>query len=170
MPRTGKEIIDAAVLAEHLLQHALQPAVSPELKRECSQHYLDELVFFSLFIVDYALGLNSATRPIFATVRQHYNEGIDRFCDSSKEPHVMNGLIAARFTIYSDACNANTTAPKQFRGKTVVLWELGKAFSRLSSDTRPWVPSASEVLIHVNIFLRECKRLSDFLEQYEVTA
>ena len=168
MARKGKEVIDAAVLAEGLLQYALQPA-GPELQPECSQHYLDELLFLRLFTVDYVLGLKSSTCPVFSNVRQHYNEEIDRFCDGSKEPHTINGIIAARFTIYSEACNANTTAPKEYGGKKMVFWELGKAFSRIASDAQPWVPSALEVSVHANIFMSELKRLSEFLELYEVT-
>jgi hypothetical protein len=50
----------------------------------------------------------------------------------------------------------------------MVFWELGKAFSRLASDTQSWVPSALEVVLHADIFVKSCKRLAEFLEQYEV--
>ena len=59
-------------------------------------------------------------------------------------------------------------APKEYNGKRLVFWELGKAFSRFASDADPWVPSALEVTMHANIFARDCERLSDFVEQYEI--
>jgi hypothetical protein len=163
-----KECVDASNLANAILDHALKPA-GPELKRECTPHYLDELLFFKLFAVDYVLGLKAVSDPVFATVRQQYNEGLEEFCANEESPFAYD-TITTRFVTYSEACNANTTAPKEYKGKRIVFWELGKAFSRLASDADPWVPSAVEVSLHVNIFLSELKRLSDFLEHYEVTS
>jgi len=95
-------------------------------------------------------------------------EGLERLCASKKSPFTYSTVIA-RFEAYSDACNANTVAPKEYEGKRVVFWELGKAISRLASDSDPWVPSAFQVLLHANIVVSDCKRRAGFLEQYEVT-
>ena len=106
--------------------------------------------------------------PAFASVRTCYNEEIKRLC-ASKESLFTYSTVIARFEAYSEACNANSIAPKEYNGKRLVFWELGKTISGLASDADPWVPSALEVSLHANIFLRECKQLSDFLGQYEVT-
>lgn len=121
-----------------------------------------------MFTVDYVLGLKSVNNPVFASVRQHYNEGIETGCVNSDKLRTFYDTVVARFATYYEACNANTLAPKEYKGERIVFWELGKAFSRLASDADPWVPSYFQVVIHTNIFLRECKRLSDFLEQYDV--
>jgi hypothetical protein len=163
-----KECVDAGSLAKAMVDYALKPT-GPELRRECSPRYLDELLFLRLFTVDYLLGLKSVDDPIFVTVRQQYNEGLEQFCAQDDSPFTYD-TVTTRFVTYSEACNANTTAPKEYKGKRIVFWELGKAFSRVASDADPWVPSAVEVSLHVNIFLSELKRLSDFLEHYEVTS
>jgi hypothetical protein len=149
------------------LDYALKPA-GPELEREFSPHYLDELLFFKMFTVDYVLGLKSVNNPLFASVRQHYNGEIEKGCMGSSRLRIFYETAVARFATYSEACNANTLAPKECKGERIVFWELGKAFSCLASDADPWVPSALEVTLHANIFLRECKRLSDFLEQCDI--
>jgi hypothetical protein len=159
--------VDAVVLAEALLDYVLKPA-GPELERECSPHYLDELLFFKMFTVDYVLGLKSVNSPVFASVRQHYNEGIEAGCGGSNKLRIFYDTVVARFATYYEACNANTLAPKEYKGERIVFWELGKTFSRLASDADPWVPSYLQVVMHTNIFLGECKRLSDFLEQYDI--
>jgi hypothetical protein len=164
---SDKECIAAVDLAKGLLEYALKPA-SPDLKRECAQRYLDEMQLLSLFSVDYVLGMKAVGLPAFASVRTHYNEEIERLC-ASKESLFAYSTVIARFEAYSEACNANTTTPKEYKGKRLVFWELGETISRLTSDADPWVPSALEVSLYANIFLRECKRLSDFLEHYDVT-
>jgi hypothetical protein len=166
MMASQKECVDAGELAKALLEYALKPA-SPELKRGCTPHYLDELLFLKLFSVDYVLGMKAVAQPAFASVRTHYKEEIESFCVSKESPFTHSTVIA-RFAAYSEACNANTLAPKEYKGKRLVFWELGKAFSRLASEADPWVPSALKVTLHANIFVRDCKRLSDFLEQYDI--
>jgi hypothetical protein len=166
MMTSHRKCVAAGTLATLLLEYALKPAV-PELKQECTQHYLDEMRFLSLFSVDYVLGMKEASVPAFAPIRTQYNEEIERFCASKDSPFPFSTLIS-RFETYSEASNANTLAPKEYKGKRLVFWELGKAISRLASDVDPWVPSAVEVSLHTNIFLRECKRLSQFIEQYDV--
>lgn len=161
-----KECVDAGSLAKALLGYALKPA-GPELKRECTPHYLDELLFLKLFSVDYVLGMKAVAQPAFASVRMHYNEEIERFCVGKESPFTHSRLIA-RFAAYSEACNANALAPKEYKGQRLAFWELGKVFSRLASDTDPWVLSALEVALHANIFVGDCKRLADFLEQYDI--
>lgn len=101
-------------------------------------------------------------------MRQLYNEEIERLC-ARKEPPFTLSTIMERFATYCDACNANALTPREYKEKPFVFWELGKAISRLASDADSWVPCALEVTLHVNIFLREIKRLSEFLEQYELT-
>lgn len=164
---SDKECVAPDDLAKALLEYALKPA-GPELKRECTQHYLDEMKFLTLFSVDYVLGMKAVSLPEFESVRTHYNEEIERLYANKESPFTYSTVIA-RFETYSEACNANALAPKAYKGKRLGFWELGKAISRLASDVDPWVPSALEVTLHANIFLRQCKRLSDFLEQYEVT-
>jgi hypothetical protein len=166
MMASQKECVDAVSLAKALLEYALNPA-SPELKRECTPHYLDELLFLKLFSVDYVLGLKAVTQPAFTSVRMHYNEEIEGFC-LGKESPFTHSRVMERFAAYSEACNSNTLTPKEYKGKRLVFWELGKAFSRHASDADPWVPSAVEVTLHANIFVRDCKRLADFLEQYDI--
>jgi hypothetical protein len=164
---SDKECVAPDYLAKALLKYALKPA-SPELKRECAQHYLDEMKFLTLFSVDYVLGMKAVNLPEFASVRTHYNEEIERL-SATKESPFEYGIVSARFEIYSEACNANALAPKAYKRERLEFWELGKAISRLASDVDPWVPSAIEVALHANIFVRQCKRLSDFLEQYDVS-
>jgi hypothetical protein len=164
---SDKECVAPDDLAKALLEYALKPA-GPDLKRECTQHYLDEMRFLSLFSVDYVLGMKAVSLPAFASVRTCYNEEIERLCASKRSLFTYSTVIA-RFEAYSEACNANCIAPKEYNGKRLVFWELGETISGLASDADPWVPSALEVSLHANIFLRECKQLSDFLEQYEVT-
>jgi hypothetical protein len=164
-----KKCVDAAVLAEALLDYALKPA-DPELERNFSPHYLDELVFFEMFTVDYLLGLKSVNNPIFAAVRQQYNEEIETACAGSNKLRNFRDTVFERFASYSAACNADNLTPKRYKGKRVVFWELGKTFCRLASDTQPWPPSAVQVLLQANLFLKHLKDLVDFLEQYEVTS
>jgi hypothetical protein len=164
---SDKEYVAPDDVAKALLEYALKPA-GPELKRECTQHYLDEMRFLSLFSVDYVLGMKAVSLPAFASVRTHYNEEIERLCATRESPFTYSTVIA-RFESYSEACNANTLAPKEYKGERLVFWELGKTISRLASDADPWVPSSVEVSLHANIFLRDCKRLAEFIEQYEVT-
>lgn len=161
-----KECVNAVSLAKSLLQYALNP-VSPELERERSKHYLDELLFLKLFSVDYVLGMKATHLPAFASVRMYYNDELERFCASNES--FTQGKVTERFTAYSEACNADTLTPKECEGKRLVFWELGKAFSRLASGAEPWVPSALGVTMHANIFVRDCARLADFLEHYDVT-
>lgn len=164
-----KKRVGAAVLAEALLQYALKPA-GPELESKFSPHYLDELLFFKMFTVDYVLGLKSVDDPAFTSVRQHYNEEIEMGCVGTTKLQIFRDTVFARFASYSEACNADNLTPRKHKGKPMVFWELGKTFSNLASDTQPWTRSAIQVLLHVNIFLRELERLSDFLEQYEVSS
>ena len=160
-----KEVVDASSLAKALLEYALKPA-SPELKQKCTPHYLDELRFLKLFSVDYVLGVKAMAEPTFTSVRTHYNLEIERIC--GKELPFAHSRVIARFAEYSEASNSNTLAPKEYKGKRLVFWELGKAFSRLASDADPWVPSALEVTLHANIFVGDCKRLAAFLERYDI--
>jgi hypothetical protein len=164
---SDKECVAADELAEALLQYALKSVASRELQRESTQHYLDEMRLLNFFSVDYVLGLKAVAVPQFAVVRKLYNEEIERLC-ASKEPPFTYLTVMERFEKYCEACNSNTLAPKEYKGKPLVFWELGTLISRLASDVDPWVPSALEVTVHVNIFLREIKRLSEFLEYYEV--
>ena len=71
--------------AKALLEYALKPAGS-ELKRECTQHYLDEMKFLTLFSVDYVLGMKAVSLPEFASVRTHYDEGMERLCATKESP------------------------------------------------------------------------------------
>ena len=57
-----KKCVNAVVLAEALLDYSLKPA-GPELARSLSPHYLDDLLFFKMFTVDYVLGLKSVKTP-----------------------------------------------------------------------------------------------------------
>jgi hypothetical protein len=164
-----KKRVNALVLAEALLDYALKPA-GPELERKCSPHYLDELLFFKMFTVDYILGLKSVSNPVFAAVRQHYNEEIETGCVGDDRLHDFHDTVVARFETYSEACNADNLTPREYKGKRLVFWELGKAFSSLASDTQPWRRNALEVVLHANIFVSDLKRLAEFLEQYEVVS
>ncbi len=164
-----KKCVDAVILAEALLDYALKSA-GPELKRNFSPHYLDELLFFKVFTVDYFLGLKSVNNPIFTSVRQHYNEEIETGCAGNSKLHAFRDTVFERFETYSEACNEDNLTPREYKGKRLVFWELGKAFCRLASDVQPWPPSAVEVSLQANLFLGELKRLSDFLERYEVTS
>ncbi len=166
MMASQKECVDAGSLAKALLGYALTPA-GPELERKCTPHYLDELLFLKLFSVDYVLGMKAVAQPAFTSVRMHYNEEIERFCVGKESPFTHSRVVA-RFAAYSEACNANTLAPKEYKGKQLVFWELGKVFSRLASDADPWVPNALEVALHANIFVGDCERLADFLGQYDI--
>lgn len=149
--------------------NTLKP-VGPELERNFSPHYLDELLFFKMFTVDCVLGLKSVNNPVFASVRQQYNEEIETGCAGSEKLRDFRDTVFERFTTYSEACNADNLTPRENKGKRPVFWELGKAFCRLASDTQPWPPSAVQVLLQANLFLRYLKRLVNFLEQYEVTS
>jgi hypothetical protein len=127
-------------------------------------------LFFKTFTVDYVLGLKSVNNPVFASVRQHYNEEIETACAGSNKLRIFRDTVVARFATYSEPCNKDNLTPRKYKGKRIVFWELGKAFSHLASDADPWVPSYVQVLLHANISLGELKRLTDFLEQYEVTS
>jgi hypothetical protein len=164
-----KKRIGARVLAEALLEYTLKPA-GPELERECSPHFLDEFLSLKVFTVDYVLGLKSVNNPAFASVRQHYHEEIDTCCDGSKTLRVFRDTMVSRFAIYTEACNTDNLTPRKYKGKRLMFWELGKAFSSLASDTQPWRPSALQVVLHANTFLSHMKGLVDFLEQYEVAS
>jgi hypothetical protein len=162
-----KERIDAAVLAEALLRYALQP-FSSELAGKCSQNYLEELLFLKMFSVDYVLGMRSFTQPAFGPVRAHYNDGLQGLCDPARASHISNDAIASRFAIFSEACNATTSTPNTHGEKRPDFWELGKEFCKLALDSDPWRPNAFEVVVHANLFLKDCLRLMQFLDQYEV--
>lgn len=163
----NKEHVAAHALAEALLEYGLKPGGS-ELQRECTQHYLDELRFLKLFSVDYVLGLKAVRVPAFESVRMHYNERLESFCESKESPFSY-ATVTARFDTYTEACNANTLSPKEYKGKPLVFWELGKAISRLASNADRWVPSAMEVTLHANIFVSDCLSLTEFIDRYEVT-
>ncbi len=163
-----KEHVDAASLAKVLLAYALNPA-DPELQRECTELYLEELRILKLFSVDYVLGMEGVNRPEFASARLHYTEQLQHFCSSKSSPLTYRKLTA-RFTAYSLACNADTVGRREYKGKRMAFWELGKAFSRFASGVEPWVPNALQVVVHANLFASGCVRLAEFLEKYEVSA
>jgi hypothetical protein len=79
--KTGgeKKCVDAVVLAEALLDYALKPA-GPELERNFSPHYLDELLFFKMFTVDYVLwvevGQQSRLRRCQAALQRRNRDGL----------------------------------------------------------------------------------------------
>lgn len=156
--------IDAATLTEALLEYAFSPA-GPEVQRERSYRYLEELLFLKLFSVDYVLGIRGASQAEFTPVRMLYNEGIER---SSSVKGFDYRTIVARFETYTVAVNAYLDYEPEERERKGRFWDIGKAFSRLASDTEPWVPNALDVAIHGNIFASQCVRLKDFLDQYEL--
>jgi hypothetical protein len=162
-----KERIESAVLAKALLRHALQP-FSSEVARECSQHYMNELLFLKLFSADYVLGMRSVTNPRLGAVRAHYNDELQSLCVTGSAPHISTDAVVSRFAIFSEACNATTAKPKERDKERPDFWELGREFSKLASDSDPWVPNALEVVVHANLFLKHCVHLEQFLEQFEV--
>lgn len=108
-----KESVGALVLAETLLEYALKPAGS-ELELKVSPHYLDELLFFKMFTVDYVLGLKSVNNPVFAAVRQHYKEEIETHCAASNKLGNFRNTVFARLATYSEACNADNLTPRKY--------------------------------------------------------
>ena len=127
---------------------------------------LEEFLFLNLFSVDYILGSMSATHSSFTFVRRHYNKGIESYCAVKGFDYPT---IAARFEIYTRACNAYLDYDPQERERKGPYWELGKAFSRFASDADPWVPDAREVAVLGNIFSSDQLRLAIFLAQYEIS-
>jgi hypothetical protein len=95
--------------------------------------------------------LKSVNNPVFAAVRQHYNDEIETGCVGSNKLRILRDSVFERFETYSKACNADNLTPRKYKGKHVVFWELGKAFCRLASDTKPWRPSAVQVLLQANL-------------------
>jgi len=166
MVRQDKRSIDAASLAHSLLQFAIHPD-SPQLEQARSAHYLSELLYLTLFSVDFVLGMMEIKEPGFKIVRRHYNDAIFDFRDFQKAE--IQKIIMTRFESYTDACNADSASQKELRGVKIRFWELGKAFSSLASDKQPWIPNALEVALHANIFVSLCADLAKFLGQYDVT-
>jgi hypothetical protein len=174
MSAEKRKQVGPAALANALLNYCvLQPRPGSIFDEGVSegnpnQHYKDELLFLRMFAVDYVLSLRSTSDEKLGSVREHYNEEIDKFVDGSGEPNVLNGIVASRFTIYWRACNSNDSKPRYHKGEKLQFWELGKAFCSFASDIKPLRPSASALVLHVNFFMNFCSWVAECLDNYEL--
>ncbi len=158
--------VTPADFAERLLQLAIKPD-DPELVKARSEHYRRELLYLRLFSVMYVLEMKAVSAPLFQSVLNSYGEALDRLCSNPGDLNLNTSTLEARFDAYAAAANVSSSDNQSTSERELPYWQLGREFTRVSSQESSGEAEHSEIARHAYVFLKYCQALADFLDKHE---